>query len=89
MNSGFEGSIFNDSPIESEISGSASKNCSISLAGDNALLACKNTCSALKELRESLIKCHDCPMLERCELPEHLNLLVDQAVSALSEEWGW
>jgi len=64
-------------------------NCSISLAANQALRACKATRVALQQLRENIFNCPHCPAVEDCELPEHFNLLVDQAVSNLIEEWGW
>ena len=64
-------------------------NCSISLAANQALRTCKATRSALQQLRESIFNCPHCPAVEDCELHEHFNLLVDQAVSNLIEEWGW
>ena len=67
----------------------ALQNCSISLAANQALRACKATRSALGSLREGLISCPHCPAVKRCELHEYFNLLIDQAVAALSVEWGW
>jgi hypothetical protein len=77
---------------ESDFQGSTHStilNCSITLAANQALRACKTTRSALQRLRDSLITCPNCPAVERCELHEHFNLLVDQAVAAIHEEWGW
>ncbi len=77
------------SPGSHETSKSALQNCSISLAANQALRACKTTRGALQHLRESIFNCPLCPAVEDCELHEHFNLLVDQAVSNLIEEWGW
>jgi len=63
--------------------------CSISWSADQALCACKTASCAIQQLRESIINCPECPAIERCELHEQFNLLIDQAVSAISEEWGW
>jgi hypothetical protein len=89
MTSGFENSVLFGSNVPHEIPKSSSQNCLISLAANQALRACKATRITLQELRESLIKCQLCSGVDHCELPEHFNQLVDQAVSALSEEWGW
>jgi len=64
-------------------------NCPISLAANQALRACKTARCALQNLRECLFKCPDCAAVENCELHEHFNQLVDQAVAAIREEWGW
>jgi hypothetical protein len=64
-------------------------NCSITMAANQALRACKTTRCALQQLRDILINCPNCPATERCELNERFNQLIDQAVAAISEEWGW
>jgi hypothetical protein len=78
-----------DLPDSPEADIEALQNCSISLAANQAMRACKATRSALGSLREGLISCPHCPAVKRCELHEFFNLLIDQAVAALSEEWGW
>lgn len=78
-----------DLPDWPEANIAALQNCSISLAANQTLRACKATRSALGSLREGLISCPHCPAVNRCELHEYFNLLIDQAVAALSEEWGW
>ena len=77
------------SPGLHETAKPALHNCSIAQAANQALRACKATRGALQQLRESIFNCPHCPAVEDCELPEHFNLLVDQAVSNLIEEWGW
>lgn len=67
----------------------AAVDCSVSLSANQALRACIAGRSAIKSLRENLINCSRCPVIERCALHEHFNLLVDQAVSAIIDEWGW
>jgi hypothetical protein len=64
-------------------------NCPITLAANQALRSCKTTRCALQNLRDCLINCPDCPAVANCELNEHFNQLVDQAVAAIREEWGW
>ena len=68
---------------------SAIQNCPIAQSADKALRASKATRLALHRLRESLINCTSCPIYGSCELGEHFNLLVDQAVAEIIEEWGW
>ncbi len=63
--------------------------CSMPLAANQALQACKTTRFALQELRECLIACPDCPAVDRCELHEHFSLIIDQAVAGVIDEWGW
>jgi hypothetical protein len=72
-----------------EFSNQAADDCSVSLSANQALRACRASRSTIKSLRENLINCPLCPLKEHCELQEHFNLLVDQAVSAIIEEWGW
>ena len=64
-------------------------NCPITLAANRALRACKMARCTLQNLRDSVIKCPDCMAVEGCELHEYFNQLVDQAVAAIREEWGW
>ena len=73
---------------ESAISGI--QYCPIARFAHQALHASKTTQLALHNLREScFINCANCPVSRSCELSEHFNLLVDQAVAEILEEWGW
>ena len=68
---------------------SAIQNCPIAQYTEQAQRASKATLLALQRLRECLINCASCPDSRSCELHEHFNLLVDQSVAEIIEEWGW
>lgn len=55
----------------------------------NALSTCTATQAALRQLRELLVTCPDCPQVEGCDMHEHSNHQVDRAVAMIMEEWGW
>ncbi|MFN2213536.1 MAG: hypothetical protein ACK2UM_02220 [Anaerolineales bacterium] len=63
--------------------------CQIACLFDQVQRSCAATRDLLSQFREALISCSQCPTSVCCELSEQFNLLVDQAVSNIIEEWGW
>jgi hypothetical protein len=65
------------------------QDCLIPMAADQALAACVSMRVALQKLRDRLISCYQCSAFDDCHLHEHFNLLVDQAIEEINEDWGW
>ena len=63
--------------------------CQISQTAEQALVACASMRDAVQQLRDRLINCHHCSAVDKCDLHEHFNLLVDQSIAEINEEWGW
>ena len=63
--------------------------CLIYQEANNVLRTSTETVRALRRLRQSLMNCDICPVIEQCELREDFNLQVDQVIAEINEEWGW
>lgn len=65
------------------------QHCPVTQQANNVLRSTKETRRALRRLRQSLMNCDRCSAIEHCELRDHFNMQVDQAIAQINEEWGW
>ena len=65
------------------------QHCPVTQQANNVVRSSKETRRALRRLRQSLMNCNRCSAFEMCDLREHFNMQVDQAISQINEEWGW
>lgn len=65
------------------------QHCPVIQHANDVLSSGKETQRALRQLRQSLINCENCPAFGHCEMREHFNMQVDQVVAQILEEWGW
>jgi len=65
------------------------QHCPVNQYANNVLRSSKETRRALRRLRQILMNCDICPAIEQCDLREHFNMQVDQAIAQINEEWGW
>jgi hypothetical protein len=54
-----------------------------------ALKSSRETQHAIRELRETLLNCGFCPVVNQCEFQEEFNLQIDMVIEEINEEWGW